>query len=40
MHKLVNKYADIFTKPVKSFAQDIKYKIELLDPVKPLPYQR
>ena len=40
MHELVNKYADVFVKPCKSFAQDIKHKIELLDPTKPIPRHR
>ena len=40
MRKLVNQYADIFTKQSKSVAQDIKHKIELIDPEKPLPHYR
>ena len=40
MCELVNKYADVFTKPGKPIAQDIKHKIELLDPAKPIPYHR
>ena len=40
MHELVNKYADVFTKPGKPVAQDIKHKIELLDPEKPIPHHR
>ena len=40
MHELLNKYADIFTKPGKPVAQDIKHKIELLDPAKPIPHHR
>ena len=40
MHELVYKYADIFAKPGKPVAQDIKPKIELLDPAKPKPYQK
>ena len=35
---LVNMYADVFTKPGKPIAQDIKHKIELLDPAKPIPH--
>ena len=40
MHKLVNKYANVFTKPDKSIARDIKHKIELLDTEKPIPHYR
>ena len=40
MYKLVNKYADVFTKPGKAIAQDIKHKIELVDPAKPIPQHR
>ena len=37
MSELVNKYADVFTKPGKPFAWDIMYKIDFLDPAKPIP---
>ena len=40
MCKLVKKYAAIFTKPGKPVTQDIKHKIELLDPKKSKPYYR
>ena len=40
MHELINKYADAFTKPSKPIVQDIKHKIELLDPEKPIPHHR
>ena len=40
IHELVNNYADIFTKPGKPIAQDIKHIIELLDPAKLLPHHR
>ena len=40
MHELVNKYVDIFTKQSKPVAQNIKRKIELIDPEKPLPHYR
>ena len=37
MHELVNKYTDVLTNLGKPIAQDIKHKIELLDPEKPMP---
>ena len=40
MHELLNKYADVFTKPGKPVAREIKHKIELLDPAKPIPHHR
>ena len=40
MRELVYKYADVFTKPCKSIARDIKYKIELLDPEKTIPHHK
>ena len=40
MHKMVNEYADVFTKKGKPVAKDIKYKIELLDPAQPIPHYR
>ena len=40
MYGLVNKYADVFTKPGKPVACDIKYKIEWLDPAKPILHNR
>ena len=40
MSELVNKYADVFTKLGKSVAQEIKHKIDLLDPAKPIPHHR
>ena len=40
LSELLNKYADVFTKPGKPVARDIKHKIELLDPAKPIPYHR
>ena len=36
MHELVNKYADVFTKPGKPVIQDIKHKTKLLDPANPI----
>ena len=38
MRELINKYADIFTKPSKPFSYDIKHKVELLDPEKSIPH--
>ena len=38
MRELVNKYANVFTKPSKPVAREIKHKTELLDPEKPIPY--
>ena len=38
--ELVNKYADVFTNPSKPVAIDIKQKIELLDPEKPIPHHK
>ena len=40
MRELVNKYADVFTKPGKPVAWDIKHKTELLDPAKHIPHYR
>ena len=40
MHELLNKFADVFTKPDKPVAWNIKHKIELLDPTKPIPHRR
>ena len=40
MHRLLNEYADVSTKLVKPVVRDIKHKIELLDPAKPIPYHR
>ena len=40
MHDLVNKYADVFTKPGRPVAREIKQKNELLDPAKPIPHHR
>ena len=40
MYELINNYADVFTKPGKPVARDIKHKIELLDPEKPKPHHR
>ena len=40
MHELINKYDDVFTKPEKPVAGDIKYKIELLDPAKPITHHK
>ena len=40
MRELVNKYADIVTNPDKPVARDIKHKIDLLDPVKPITHHR
>ena len=40
MYALLNKYADIFTKLSKPVARDIKHKIKLLDPAKPIPHHR
>ena len=40
MRKLLNKYADVFTKLGQPVAQDIKHRIESLDPVKPIPHHR
>ena len=40
MRELVNKFANVLTKPGKPVAPDIKYKIEFLDPEKPIPYRR
>ena len=40
MHELVNKYDGVFTKLCKPVARDIKYKIELLDPEKPITHQK
>ena len=40
MRELLNKYADVFTKPGISIAKDIKHKIELLDPDKPITHHR
>ena len=40
MHELVNNYANVFTKPSKPVAQDIKHKIELLDPAKSIPHYK
>ena len=40
MLELVSKYADIFIKPGKSVARNIKHKIELLGPAKPIPHYR
>ena len=40
MHALLNKYFGVFTKPGKPVAQDIKHKIEFLDPAKPIPHHR
>ena len=38
--ELLKKYAFVFTKPCKLVARDIKYKIELLDPEKPIAQLR
>ena len=40
VRELPTKYADVFTKPGKPVAQDVKHKTELLDPVKAIPYHR
>ena len=40
MRELVNKYADVFTKPGKPIARDIKHKIELLYPEKPIAHYK
>ena len=40
MRESFNKYADVFIKPGKPVARDIKHKIELLDPTKPIPHHR
>ena len=40
MKELVNKYADVFSKPGKPVARDIKHKIDLLDPSKAIPHHR
>ena len=40
MPKLVNKYANVLTKPGKPVALDIKHKIKSLDPEKPIPHYR
>ena len=39
MHDMA-KYAYVFTKLGKPVAQDIKHKIKLLDPEKPIPHHR
>ena len=36
MCELLDKYADVFTKPGKPVTRDIMHKIELLDPTKPI----
>ena len=38
LYELVNLYGDVFKKPGKLVAWDIKYKIELLDPEKTIPH--
>ena len=38
MRDLVYKYADVLRKPGNPVARDIKHKIELLDPTKPIPH--
>ena len=38
--ELLNKNSDVFTKLGKPIAQDIKHKIDLLDPAKPVPHYR
>ena len=40
MHELVNKYADIFVRPGKSVKQNVRTKIELLDPAKYIPHHK
>ena len=40
MSESVNKYADIFTKPGKLVARDIQDKTELVDPEKPILYNK
>ena len=40
MGELVNTFADVFAKPGKPVAQYIKYRIELLDPKKPLLHHK
>ena len=40
MRELVNKYADVFTKPRKPVARDIKHKIELLNPANPILHHK
>ena len=40
MRELIYKYADVFRKPGKPIAQDIKHKIEFLDPAKHIPHHR
>ena len=40
MHALVNKYSDALTKLGKPITQDIKHKVELLDPAKPIPHHK
>ena len=39
MCELVNKFADILTKWGKPVARDIKHKIKLLDPEKPISHR-
>ena len=40
MHDLVKKYADVLAKPGKPVEWDIKHKIKLLDPAKPIAHHR
>ena len=40
IRELVYKYADVYTKPGKPVVYDIKHKIELLGPAKPVCYHR
>ena len=39
MHEFLDKYADVFTKPGKPVARDIKHKIDFLEPEEPIPHQ-
>ena len=36
MHDFVNKYVNVFKKPIKAVEQSIKHRIEQLDPEKPI----
>ena len=40
MQNLIAKYKEVFSKPGKPMARDIKHRIELLDPAQKIPYHR
>ena len=40
MRKFVIQYTDVLTKANKPVVQDIKEKIKLLDPTKPIPHYK